>query len=101
MVKLNPGTVVFEDINQEMIKGQVLKPIEKNSRLYQKDPLDGRIRYRGKDRSEVCYLVLVNINLSLVHCRTEFSLELYVCLPFSSQFFLLIIVINRECCRWR
>lgn len=53
MVKLNPGTVVFEDINQEMIKGQVLKPIEKNSRLYQKDPLDGRIRYRGKDRSEV------------------------------------------------
>ncbi|ROT65267.1 Cold shock domain-containing protein E1 [Penaeus vannamei] len=54
MVKLNPGTVVFEDINQEMIKGQVLKPIEKNSRLYQKDPLDGRIRYRGKDRSEVC-----------------------------------------------
>lgn len=59
MVKLNPGTVVFEDINQEMIKGQVLKPIEKNSRLYQKDPLDGRIRYRGKDRSEVCCSALV------------------------------------------
>lgn len=53
MVKLNPGTVVFEDINQELIKGQVLKPVEKNPRHNQKDPLTGRIRYRGKDRSEV------------------------------------------------
>lgn len=53
MVKLNPGTVVFEDINQEMIKGQVLKPVERNPRHSQKDPLTGRIRYRGKDRSEV------------------------------------------------
>lgn len=53
MVKLSPGTVVFEDINQELIKGQVLKPVEKNPRHNQKDPLTGRIRYRGKDRSEV------------------------------------------------
>ncbi|XP_076039783.1 cold shock domain-containing Unr isoform X2 [Oratosquilla oratoria] len=53
MVKLQPGTVVFEDINKEIIKGQVLKPVEKNNRQNQKDPLTGRIRYRGKDRSEV------------------------------------------------
>lgn len=53
MVKLNPGTVVFEDINQELMKGQVLKPVERNPRHNQKDPLTGRIRYRGKDRSEV------------------------------------------------
>ncbi|KAK7065496.1 Cold shock domain-containing protein E1 [Halocaridina rubra] len=53
MVKLSPGTVVFEDINQELIKGQVLKPVERNPRHNQKDPLTGRIRYRGKDRSEV------------------------------------------------
>ncbi|KAK8742384.1 hypothetical protein OTU49_001837, partial [Cherax quadricarinatus] len=53
MVKLNPGTVVFEDINQELIRGQVLKPVERNPRHNQKDPLTGRIRYRGKDRSEV------------------------------------------------
>ncbi|XP_068230034.1 RNA-binding protein Unr isoform X3 [Palaemon carinicauda] len=53
MVKLSPGTVVFEDINPELIKGQVLKPVERNPRHSQKDPLTGRIRYRGKDRSEV------------------------------------------------
>lgn len=53
MVKLSPGTVVFEDINQELMKGQVLKPVERNPRHNQKDPLTGRIRYRGKDRSEV------------------------------------------------
>lgn len=53
MVKLPPGTVVFEDINQDEIRGQVLKPVEKTLRQNQKDPLTGRIRYRGKDRSEV------------------------------------------------
>lgn len=53
MVKLTPGTVVFEDINPDEIRGQVLKPVEKALRQNQKDPLTGRIRYRGKDRSEV------------------------------------------------
>lgn len=53
MVKLDAGTVVFEDINSEQVKGQVLKPVERNPRQNQKDPLTGRIRYRGKDRSEV------------------------------------------------
>ncbi|CAL4059308.1 unnamed protein product, partial [Meganyctiphanes norvegica] len=53
MVKLDAGTVVFEDINSEQVKGQVLKPVERNPRHNQKDPLTGRIRYRGKDRSEI------------------------------------------------
>ena len=51
--KLDSGTVVFEDTSTELIRGQVLKPVERNTKSNQKDALPGRIRYRGKDRSEV------------------------------------------------
>lgn len=59
MIKLPPGTVVFEDIDPEEIRGQVLKPVEKNPLQNQKDPLTGRIRYRGKDRSEVSLFYII------------------------------------------
>uniref|UniRef100_A0A0V0G417 Putative cold shock domain-containing protein e1 n=1 Tax=Triatoma dimidiata TaxID=72491 RepID=A0A0V0G417_TRIDM len=51
---LPPGTVVFEDICDETVKGQVLKPLERGPRSHQiTDPLPGRIRYRAPDHSEV------------------------------------------------
>uniref|UniRef100_T1HMA0 CSD domain-containing protein n=1 Tax=Rhodnius prolixus TaxID=13249 RepID=T1HMA0_RHOPR len=51
---LPPGTVVFEDICDETVKGQVLKPLERGPRSHQNtDPLPGRIRYRAPDHSEV------------------------------------------------
>ena len=58
MARLPAGTVVFEDIDPEEIRGQVLKPVEK-ARQNQKDPLTGRIRYRGKDRSEVILMSIL------------------------------------------
>ena len=49
------GTVVFEDVNPEMLKGQVLKPLERGANVasVNAEPLSGRLRYRGRDRSEV------------------------------------------------
>lgn len=53
LVKLQDGSVVFEDTSQELVRGQVLKTVERSPRHNPKEPLPGRIRYRGKDRSEV------------------------------------------------
>ncbi|XP_044733943.1 cold shock domain-containing protein E1 [Chrysoperla carnea] len=54
ITKLPPGTVVFEDIKPDIIKGQVLKPLDRgNVGRHQNDPLTGRIRYRAADHSEV------------------------------------------------
>ncbi|CAG9558835.1 unnamed protein product [Danaus chrysippus] len=50
--KLPSGSVVFEDVSPEQLRGQVLKPLERGARL-QSDPLPGRIRYRAPDHSEV------------------------------------------------
>ncbi|KAF6201517.1 hypothetical protein GE061_003908 [Apolygus lucorum] len=51
---LPSGTVVFEDVCNETVKGQVLKPIERTAPRHQStDPLPGRIRYRAPDHSEV------------------------------------------------
>jgi hypothetical protein len=52
---LPSGTVVFEDVNPETLKGQVLKPLERGANVaaLNTEPLSGRLRYRGRDRSEV------------------------------------------------
>ncbi|XP_054273916.1 cold shock domain-containing protein E1 isoform X2 [Macrosteles quadrilineatus] len=49
------GSVVFEDVADDIVKGQVLKPVERGlqARQHQNDPLPGRIRYRAPDHSEV------------------------------------------------
>ncbi|KAA0184845.1 hypothetical protein HAZT_HAZT000797 [Hyalella azteca] len=52
LVKLEDGSVVFEDTSQEVVRGQVLKTVERSPRHNPKEPLPGRIRYRGHDRSE-------------------------------------------------
>lgn len=46
--------MIFEDLKPEMLKGQVLKPLDRglNAR-HQGDALPGRIRYRAPDHSEV------------------------------------------------
>ena len=55
IIKLPSGTVVFEDVNHETLKGQVLKPLERGANVaaLNTEPLSGRLRYRGRDRSEV------------------------------------------------
>ncbi|XP_026315567.1 cold shock domain-containing protein E1 isoform X2 [Hyposmocoma kahamanoa] len=55
ITKLPSGSVVFEDVSPETMRGQVLKPLERGSmtRAPQNDPLPGRIRYRAADHSEV------------------------------------------------
>lgn len=55
ITKLPSGSVVFEDVSPEIMRGQVLKPLERGSllRSVQNDPLPGRIRYRAMDHSEV------------------------------------------------
>lgn len=54
ITKLPSGTVVFEDVNPEVLKGQVLKPLERGANVpLNQEPLSGRLRYRGRDRSEV------------------------------------------------
>lgn len=46
--------MVFEDISDETVKGQVLKPFEKDVIPRERnDPLPGRIKYRAPDYSEV------------------------------------------------
>jgi hypothetical protein len=52
ITKLPSGSVVFEDICDTIVKGQVLKPLDRGTR-HQTDPLPGRIRYRAPDHSEV------------------------------------------------
>lgn len=54
ITRLEAGSVVFEDVGTEIIKGQVLKPLERGQQArHQNDPLPGRIRYRAPDHSEV------------------------------------------------
>ncbi|XP_049813470.1 cold shock domain-containing protein E1-like isoform X1 [Schistocerca nitens] len=54
ITRLPPGTVVFEDVGSEVMKGQVLKPLERGQQMrHLNDPLPGRIRYRAADHSEV------------------------------------------------
>ncbi|KAI5640315.1 hypothetical protein NE865_07240 [Phthorimaea operculella] len=55
ITKLPSGSVVFEDVSPEIMRGQVLKPLERGTvvRAPQNDPLPGRIRYRAADHSEV------------------------------------------------
>jgi cold shock CspA family protein len=55
ITRLPPGTVIFEDVDETVMKGQVLKPLELQNPLTQQnaDPLPGRIKYRAPDHSEV------------------------------------------------
>ncbi|KAK3918613.1 Cold shock domain-containing protein E1 [Frankliniella fusca] len=47
------GSIIFEDVNDEIMKGQVLKPLERGQNVrHQNDPLPGRIKYRAADHSE-------------------------------------------------
>ncbi|KAJ8939113.1 hypothetical protein NQ318_005933 [Aromia moschata] len=52
ITRLPPGTVIFEDLKPEILKGQVLKPIDRGMRN-PSDALPGRIKYRAADYSEV------------------------------------------------
>lgn len=52
------GTVVFEDVGAEYFRGQVLKPLDRAFKFsgaggVEGDALNGRIKYRAVDRSEV------------------------------------------------
>jgi len=53
LVKLSPGTVIFEDVGTEYLTGQVLKPLDKAGKYQQTDALPGRVKFRAVDRSEV------------------------------------------------
>ncbi|XP_018335937.1 cold shock domain-containing protein E1 isoform X2 [Agrilus planipennis] len=54
ITKLPPGTVIFEDLKPEILKGQVLKPLDRAPNVrHQTDALPGRIRFRAPDHSEV------------------------------------------------
>lgn len=55
ITRLPPGSVIFEDVNETVMRGQVLKPLELRSPNAQQstDPLPGRIKYRAADHSEV------------------------------------------------
>lgn len=54
IVRLEPGSVIFEDVGTTIMKGQVLKPLDRNNpQRHNTDPLPGRIRYRAQDHSEV------------------------------------------------
>ncbi|XP_017892359.1 cold shock domain-containing protein E1 isoform X1 [Ceratina calcarata] len=54
ITKLPPGSIVFEEVSNDIVKGQVWKPLERgNAARHQNDPLPGRIRYRDTDHSEV------------------------------------------------
>ena len=50
---LAQGTVIFEDVGTTVIKGQVLKPLDKLSEKYgENEALNGRVKYRGANHSE-------------------------------------------------
>ncbi|XP_015595682.1 cold shock domain-containing protein E1 [Cephus cinctus] len=54
ITKLPPGSIIFEEVSNEVVKGQVLKPLERGTAArHQSDPLPGRIRYRAADHSEI------------------------------------------------
>lgn len=57
ITRLPPGTVIFEDLKPDIVKGQVLKPLDRGNNLRHQqqstDALPGRIRYRAPDHSEV------------------------------------------------
>lgn len=57
ITRLPPGSVIFEDVDPTIMKGQVLKPLEINNpnqaNAPPSDPLPGRIKYRAADHSEV------------------------------------------------
>lgn len=55
IIRLPVGSVIFEDVDPTIMKGQVLKPLEQNNPLAAQpsDPLPGRIKYRAADHSEV------------------------------------------------
>ena len=61
IVALPPGTVVFEDVGTEYYTGQVLKPLDRSHNAVSlnmdgkapEEALNGRVKYRGVDRSEV------------------------------------------------
>lgn len=54
ITRLPPGSVIFEDVDSTIYKGQVLKSLDRNNAVRQNnDPLPGRIRYRAPDYSEV------------------------------------------------
>lgn len=54
ITRLPPGTVIFEDLKPEILRGQVLKPLDRGANArHQTDALPGRIRYRAPDHSEV------------------------------------------------
>lgn len=54
ITRLLPGTVIFEDLKPEILRGQVLKPLDRGANArHQTDALPGRIRYRAPDHSEV------------------------------------------------
>ncbi|XP_055841731.1 cold shock domain-containing protein E1 [Episyrphus balteatus] len=53
ITRLPPGSVIFEDVDSSIYKGQVLKPLDRNNPARQtSDPLPGRIRFRAADYSE-------------------------------------------------
>lgn len=52
ITKLPPGTVIFEDLKPDMLKGQVTKAIDKNPRTAN-EPLPGRITYKVADSKEI------------------------------------------------
>ncbi|XP_066254560.1 RNA-binding protein Unr isoform X1 [Euwallacea similis] len=52
IIKLPPGTVIFEDLKPETLKGQVTKAIDKNPRTAN-EPLPGRITYKVADSKEI------------------------------------------------
>ncbi|XP_023030354.1 cold shock domain-containing Unr isoform X2 [Leptinotarsa decemlineata] len=52
IIRLPTGTVIFEDVKPEIIKGQVLKPIDRGPRN-PNEALPGRIRFRAPDHAEV------------------------------------------------
>lgn len=45
VTRLPEGTVVFEDVGDEKIKGQVVKAIDRHQTRHHSDPLPGRISY--------------------------------------------------------
>ncbi|KAL5292829.1 CSDE1 family protein [Megaselia abdita] len=53
IIRLPPGSVIFEDVDVKILKGQVLKPLDQLNARSTTDPLPGRIRYRAADYSEV------------------------------------------------
>ncbi|KAL1516675.1 hypothetical protein ABEB36_000556 [Hypothenemus hampei] len=52
ITKLPPGTVIFEDLKPDILKGQVTKAIDKSPRTAN-EPLPGRITYKVTDSKEI------------------------------------------------